>query len=121
MDVARSGPGSQVLPNWNLDDLYPGMQSTEFANDVAACKADAEAFEKHYQGGLANLAANDPDELGRAVAEYEAIEERMARVLSGSDSSAPKVIGDIVSLIMLCRIAEAGRLTLSQYKAVLVV
>ena len=70
------------LPEWQLKDLYPAMDSSEFAEDMARAKSDAEAFQKAYAGQLERLAKEAPAELGTAIAEYEAIEERMGRIMS---------------------------------------
>ena len=72
----------QTLPQWNLTDLYDGMDSSQYGEDVGRCAADAQAFEARYKGKLAELADNAPDTLAKAVAEYEAIEELMGRVMS---------------------------------------
>ena len=70
------------LPEWRLEDLYPAMDSPAFAEDMARAKADAEAFQTAYAGQLENLAREAPAKLGAAIAEYEAIEERMGRIMS---------------------------------------
>jgi oligoendopeptidase F len=40
------------LPGWNLDDLYPGPQSTEFTSDLSKARAQAAEFETRWKGGL---------------------------------------------------------------------
>ena len=70
------------LPVWNLDDLYPGMESQAYRDDLVRCAEGAAAFERRYKGVLETLLAEDPDALGAAIAEYEAIEERMGRIMS---------------------------------------
>ena len=68
-----------MLPGWDLNDLYPGPESSELKQDLAAVRATAEAFESRYAGRLAEI---DGSGLGDAIAEYEAIEEILGRVMS---------------------------------------
>jgi oligoendopeptidase F len=44
------------LPQWRLGDLYDGMDSPQFAADLARAAADAKRFAATYQGKLAGLA-----------------------------------------------------------------
>ena len=44
------------LPQWRLDDLYPGMDSPRFAADLARAATEAKRFAATYQGKLAELA-----------------------------------------------------------------
>ncbi|MCH7941933.1 MAG: M3 family oligoendopeptidase [Proteobacteria bacterium] len=67
------------LPEWDLSDLYPSMESAELTRDLAAAQAAAEAFEMRFGGKLAGL---DGDGLGAAIAEYESIDEILGRVMS---------------------------------------
>ncbi|EFL88655.1 M3 family oligoendopeptidase [Ahrensia sp. R2A130] len=89
------------LPEWNLNDLYPGMQSVEFKLDFDAAVPDAQGFEAQYKDKLAALSG---DELAEALAAYEQLEERLGRVISyagliyAGDSSDPanaKFYGDV--------------------------
>ncbi len=91
------------LPEWNLDDLYPAMDSDEFKNDMARCLDQASGFEQTHAGKLAHTLGQNPRDLALAIAEYEEIEERMGRVMSyagllyASDTSNPdhaKFYGD---------------------------
>ncbi len=70
------------LPTWNLGDLYPGRDCPEFSADFDAVAADAEEFQKSYQGKVAGL---DGDGLGEAVAGFERINEILGRILSYAD------------------------------------
>jgi oligoendopeptidase F len=82
------------LPTWRLADLYPGRNSPELARDLDLSAREAEAFHKRYAGSLARLSGA---ELGRAVAAYEAIDERLSRIMSyaglvyAEDRSDPEV------------------------------
>ena len=68
-----------TLPEWDLGDLYPGPDSAELARDLAAAAESAAAFEARYAAKLADL---DGDRLGAAIAEFEAIEETLGRIMS---------------------------------------
>lgn len=72
------------LPEWKLSDLYPGMESPALAADFAAMDKEAKAFAETYKGKLAALAAG-PDggkALFEAIRTYEAIDDRMGRIIS---------------------------------------
>jgi oligoendopeptidase F len=70
------------LPEWNLDDLFPGIDSPVIGETLDKAAADAEAFGGRYKGRLAEL---DGAGLGTAIREYEAIDEALSRVLSYAD------------------------------------
>jgi oligoendopeptidase F len=73
-----------ALPEWRLDDLYPGMDSAALAADTATMMAESRAFTERYKGKLAALAAG-PDgatALYEAIRAYEAIDDRMGRIIS---------------------------------------
>jgi oligoendopeptidase F len=40
------------LPEWNLDDLYPGPQSPELADDLERAAQGRGAFAGEWRGGL---------------------------------------------------------------------
>jgi oligoendopeptidase F len=80
--VAKSPLGK--LPQWNLNDLYPGMESAELKRDLDLADADCVSFEQDFKGKLADLAKNAPAQLADAVKRYEAIEDRMGRLGSYS-------------------------------------
>ena len=71
-----------LLPEWNLDDLYPGMVSEAFRGDLAAGEAACKAFAERYRGRLDGLAREDGPALGEAVQGYEEIEDRLGRLMS---------------------------------------
>ncbi|MEM9331984.1 MAG: M3 family oligoendopeptidase [Pseudomonadota bacterium] len=71
-----------ALPEWDLDDLYPGMESKEFQEDVRFCKDKAKTFEEKYSGKLAEVLRENPRDLSLIIAEYEMLEERMGRIMS---------------------------------------
>ena len=67
------------LPTWDLTDLYPAPDSDALRNDLDAAAAASAAFAERYRGRLAAL---DGEALGAAVAEYERIDETLARAMS---------------------------------------
>ena len=73
-----------ILPEWNLNDLYPGLDAPQFKADLEKAATDAKAFAADYQGQLAALVQR-PDanqELYRAIMRYEAIDDILGRVIS---------------------------------------
>lgn len=70
------------LPQWNLSDLYPAMDSEAYREDVEACIDRAESFEDKYAGKLLTTLETNPRDLALAIAEYEEIEECMGKIMS---------------------------------------
>ena len=63
--VSRQGSGTAVrgigqLPEWNLADLYPGLDSPEIKRDLDRADSYSTAFEEAFKGKLAEIAAR-PD------------------------------------------------------------
>jgi len=73
-----------ALPEWNLNDLYPDMDSPEFKRDLERADSECVAFEQAFKGRLATLAAGEGGgrALGEAVKRYEAIDDRLGRLIS---------------------------------------
>ena len=73
-----------ALPEWNLTDLYSGLDSPEIKRDLEQADSDCATFEQYFKGRLAAMAAGDG--AGRALAEavkrYEAIDDRLGRLVS---------------------------------------
>ena len=67
------------LPEWNLDDLYPGRDSAELMGDLDRALAEAKAFSDKTKGKLAGLGG---EAFGAAIADYEVIEETLGRIMS---------------------------------------
>jgi len=67
------------LPTWDLDDLYPGPDSEALEQDLALSERRARKFKDSYVGKLAVL---DGESLGKAIAEFEAIQETLGRIMS---------------------------------------
>ena len=68
------------LPEWNLDDLYAGIDSPQIERDLAQADADCAAFERDFKGRLAEMAAGA--KLAEAVKRYEALDDKLGRLIS---------------------------------------
>ena len=84
MNDAAVGTKNEVealgeLPNWDLADLYPSRDADSLKADLAWCEESARAFRKDYEGKLGD---QDGAALGAAVAAYEALHERLGRIMS---------------------------------------
>jgi oligoendopeptidase F len=78
--ATRLGP----LPEWNLADLYAGMDDPQVKRDLDRADAQSIAFEEAYKGKLAALAER-PDAghaLAEAVKRYEALDDLLGRLTS---------------------------------------
>ena len=85
------------LPEWDLTDLYPSMDSPALEADLARAATQAQAFEARWKGRLEEAAGKTGDEgLGAAITGYEALEELLGRIMSYAglvytgDTSDPK-------------------------------
>jgi oligoendopeptidase F len=103
-EKTKADPKLGDLPEWNLDDLYTGLEAPELLADLARADADAARFAKTYQDKLAGLAADNPAGLLEAVKDYEALDDLMGRlgsyaglVYSGdtTDPKRAKFYGDV--------------------------
>src|SRR5258705_87481 len=77
--LVASGKALGTLPEWNLADLYPGIDAPEVKRDLDRADAECAAFEESYKGKLAAFAAA-PDagvKLAEAVKRYEALGDLM--------------------------------------------
>jgi oligoendopeptidase F len=93
------------LPEWNLADLYPAMDAPGLQRDLDRVMADAVSFESEWKGRLETAARDAASgDIGRALRDYEAIEELMGRIgsyaglLYAADTSNPahaKFYGDV--------------------------
>jgi oligoendopeptidase F len=79
--AAAAKPKAGKLPEWNLADLYSGIEAPEVASDLAKMDADCLAFETDYKGKLAEFTARDDGGrwLAEAVRRYEAIDDLAGR------------------------------------------
>jgi oligoendopeptidase F len=72
------------LPEWDLSDLYAGLDAPEFAADMARAEEECRRFSEAYAGRIAEMvAAPDASErLTEAVRAYEAIEDLLGKLMS---------------------------------------
>jgi oligoendopeptidase F len=70
------------LPEWNLKDLYPAIDSPEFKWDLENAETRCVEFETDFKGKLAGLAAgpNAGTALAEAVKRYEALDDTLGRI-----------------------------------------
>jgi oligoendopeptidase F len=88
MVPAKSAPKSKAtsgigkLPEWDLNDLYAGIDAPEIARDLQRMDAECVAFETAYKGKLAEGTAQGEggDWLAEAVRRYEAIDDLAGRL-----------------------------------------
>src|SRR5256886_911634 len=84
--AVKSRPASRLasLPEWNLADLYAGIDDPQVKRDLDRAAAESVAFEEAYKGKLETLA--DRAEAGPALAEavkrYEALDDLLGRLTS---------------------------------------
>src|SRR6266478_5980695 len=99
-------PRLAKLPEWNLADLYSGIDAPEIARDLTRLDAQCVAFETDYKGKLAEQTAKEDGGkwLARAVRRYEAIEDLAGRLGSSAglvhagdsvDAAISKFYGDV--------------------------
>ena len=97
--------GLGELPEWNLADLYPGMDSPQLKADLEKTAAESVAFETRWKGKLAEEAAKGgKGRLGPCLRQYEQLDELIGRLLSyaslvyagnTTDPKRAKLYGDI--------------------------
>ncbi len=77
-------PGLGSLPEWNLADLYAGLDDPRIKRDLDRGVAESLAFERDYKGKLAALAEGpEPGaRLGEAIKRYEALDDLLGRLTS---------------------------------------
>ncbi len=81
---SRSAPVLAKLPEWNLSDLYSGLDDPRVARDLDRVDAESPAFEDAYKGKLATLAEGPQAgaALTQAVKRYEALDDLIGRLMS---------------------------------------
>ncbi|MGH6716414.1 MAG: M3 family oligoendopeptidase [Bradyrhizobium sp.] len=85
---SKAGPKTNLkigrLPEWDLSDLYAGIDAPEVARDLDRMAADCVAFEADYKGKLAEQAGREDGGawLAQAVRRYEAIDDLAGRLAS---------------------------------------
>ncbi|HEY1736457.1 MAG TPA: M3 family oligoendopeptidase [Methylovirgula sp.] len=71
------------LPEWNLADLYPAMDSAAFTGDLKRAETECKRFAETYRGKLVALAeADDGKGVLEAIKRYEALDDLMGRIMS---------------------------------------
>lgn len=89
------------LPEWDLDDLFPGPQSPEFKAGLSKAENDAASFESQFKGNLEGLTKQGG--LLGAITAYEELGDLTGRIGSfaylnyAKDTSNPdsaKFLGD---------------------------
>ena len=94
------------LPEWNLDDLYRGMDDPELKRDLARADTLSVDFEHRFKGKLIDMAAgaDGGHRLAEAVVAFEELEELLGRIVSyaglmhagdTSDPARSKFYGDV--------------------------
>ncbi|CAM5776472.1 oligoendopeptidase F [Labrys miyagiensis] len=102
----RTGGELGHLPEWNLADLYPSIDSPEIAADLDKGLADCIAFEEAHKGKLAKVLAGKggAGKLAAVIKAYEEIEDRLGRIASfaglvyagdTTDPARAKFYGDV--------------------------
>jgi oligoendopeptidase F len=85
-----------ALPVWDLNDLYPGLDSVELKRDLAQVAERAAALEAQHKGKIAGLAG---DALAAVIVEYEQLHDLTGRMYSyaslsyAGDMADPKIAG----------------------------
>src|SRR5688572_26563373 len=68
-----------ALPTWDLNDLYPGLDSAELKRDLTQVGERAAALQKSWKGKVASAAGDD---LAGVIAEYEQLQDLIGRMYS---------------------------------------
>jgi oligoendopeptidase F len=87
-----------ALPEWNLADLYGGLDDPAFGADMGRAETECHGFADAYRGKLETLARGrqGAEKLAEAVRRYEAIEDLLGRLISyaglvyAGDTTDPK-------------------------------
>ena len=73
-----------ALPEWDLTDLYAGLDDPRFTEDLVRGEAECGAFATTYRGKVVALGGGEgaSARLAEAVARYEALEDLLGRLMS---------------------------------------
>jgi len=79
---SAQSPKLGKLPEWNLKDLYPSLDSSELKWDLENAETRAVEFEAAFKGKLATLATgpNAGQALAAAVKRYETLDDTLGRI-----------------------------------------
>jgi oligoendopeptidase F len=78
--TSAARPALGKLPEWNLGDLYAGLDDPAITRDLDRVDAECAGFETAYKGKLSHLAVAGGAALAEAVRRYEAIDDLMGRL-----------------------------------------
>ena len=80
----EKAPKLGKLPEWDLSDLYPGLESPEIKSDLERGDRDCAAFEQAFKGRLGTMVSSEGGgrSLAEAIKQYEAIDDRLGRLIS---------------------------------------
>jgi len=104
--AARAKTALGTLPEWNLNDLYAGLDDPQIKRDLDRADVECVAFEEAYKGKLAEM-ARSPDAgaaLADAVSRFEALDDLIGRLSSYAgllhagdtvDPARTKFFGDV--------------------------
>ncbi len=72
------------LPEWNLDDLYPGMTCDALVKDFDDSDKAAQDFQKRYKGKLEELvkSSDGGSQIAGAIRSFEVLQEKLGRIIS---------------------------------------
>ncbi len=104
--AASTAPNTEFgeLPEWNLNDLYPGIDSPEFKADFEDAVPASANFEAKFKGKLSDCLNESGDALAQAIAEFENLQDKLGRLISfagliyagdSSNTTNAKFYGDV--------------------------
>ena len=70
---------NELLPEWNLADLFPGIGSPAFQDALTKAAGGAESVAECYQGRVGDLNA---EQLGELIEKYEGLQDDIGRIMS---------------------------------------
>ncbi|MGB1088606.1 MAG: M3 family oligoendopeptidase, partial [Alphaproteobacteria bacterium] len=88
-------PNLGTLPEWQLDELFSGLDGADFQSAIGKATTDAAAFAEKWQGEITAATAMD---LATAIKEYEALEDSIGLIATfagltyAQDASQPQTI-----------------------------
>ena len=73
---------NEMLPRWSLDDLYHSLDDDAITRDLAFAKTEAADLATRFEG---QIAAKEGTELAEMITRYEAIMDKLGRLISFAD------------------------------------
>ena len=77
---ALTGDALGLLPEWNLQDLYPAIDADEVERDLRRAETECQAFAADFKGKLLDLTKRG--ELVTAIRGFESIDDLLGRLMS---------------------------------------